>query len=171
MMILADVSSGRSETASASLFDALTADLAKLPDGSKAARVDAFLADVKSQGGNPLEDAGDRLSTDPAAWVLHPGEAWHGFDDADGAHLEDDYCMLDPIKVTVIMPGVNDDGSLARWGIPAAVVVKFLDTRGIVNEKSGDYSILFIIAAGVYLISLLINVLLAPGLKRVELVL
>jgi antibiotic biosynthesis monooxygenase (ABM) superfamily enzyme len=33
----------------------------------------------------------------------------------------------------------------------------------------GDYSILFIIAASVYLVSLLINVLLAPGLKRVDL--
>jgi arginine decarboxylase len=34
------------------------------------------------------------------------------------------------------------------WGIPAAVVVKFLDTRGIVNEKSGDYIILFLFSMG-----------------------
>ena len=51
----------QAKTAPASLFDALSADLAKLPDGSKAARVDAFLADVKSQGGTPLEGTGDRL--------------------------------------------------------------------------------------------------------------
>ena len=57
--------------------------------------------------------------------------------------------MLDPIKVTVLMPGVNDDGSLADWGIPAALVVKFLDTRGIINEKSGDYSILFLFSMGI----------------------
>jgi len=57
--------------------------------------------------------------------------------------------MLDPIKVTVLMPGVNDDGTLARWGIPSAVVVKFLDTRGIINEKSGDYSILFLFSMGI----------------------
>ena len=56
--------------------------------------------------------------------------------------------MLDPIKVTVVMPGVNDNGSLDAWGIPAAVVVKFLDTRGIVNEKSGDYIILFLFSMG-----------------------
>jgi len=48
-------------TANASLFDSLLADLAKLPDPSKAARVAAFLTDVETQGGTPLEGAGDRL--------------------------------------------------------------------------------------------------------------
>jgi MFS transporter, ACS family, hexuronate transporter len=38
----------------------------------------------------------------------------------------------------------------------------------ILQLTHGNYSILFIIAASVYLISLVINVLLAPGLKRVE---
>ncbi|WP_321504479.1 Orn/Lys/Arg decarboxylase N-terminal domain-containing protein [uncultured Methanoregula sp.] len=86
----------------------------------------------------------DTLRGNPSCWVLHPGDAWHGF-----TGLPDDYCMLDPIKVTVLMPGVNPDGSLAGWGIPAAVVVKFLDTRGIINEKSGDYSILFLFSMGI----------------------
>jgi ACS family hexuronate transporter-like MFS transporter len=39
---------------------------------------------------------------------------------------------------------------------------------GHVLQMSGSYSLLFIIAASVYLLSLLINVLLAPGLKRVD---
>lgn len=86
----------------------------------------------------------DLLRDNPSCWVLHPRERWHGF-----SGLPDNYCMLDPIKVTVLMPGVNDDGSLAGWGIPAAVVVKFLDTRGIVNEKSGDYCILFLFSMGI----------------------
>ena len=86
----------------------------------------------------------ETLRSTPSCWVLHPGEKWHGFDS-----LPDNYCMLDPIKVTVLTPGVNDDGTLAPWGIPAAVVVKFLDTRGIINEKSGDYSILFLFSMGI----------------------
>jgi lysine decarboxylase/arginine decarboxylase len=86
----------------------------------------------------------ETLRDDPACWVLHPGEKWHGF-----TGLPDNWCMLDPIKVTVLTPGVNDNGSLAAWGIPAAVVVKFLDTRGIINEKSGDYSILFLFSMGI----------------------
>jgi lysine decarboxylase/arginine decarboxylase len=57
--------------------------------------------------------------------------------------------MLDPIKVTVTTPGVRDDGSLDTWGIPAPVVVRFLGTRGIVNEKSGDYCILFLFSMGI----------------------
>jgi len=93
----------------------------------------------------PFADASiETLRDNPSSWVLHPGEKWHGF-----TGLPDDYCMLDPIKVTVTMPGVQDDGSLEKWGIPAAVVVRFLDTRGIVNEKSGDYSILFLFSMGI----------------------
>ena len=86
----------------------------------------------------------ERLCTDPNCWVLHPGETWHGFEG-----LPDGYCMLDPIKVTVVTPGVNEDGSLADWGIPAPIVVKFLDTKGTINEKSGDYIILFLFSMGV----------------------
>ena len=57
--------------------------------------------------------------------------------------------MLDPIKVTVLTPGVRPDGSPEEWGIPASIVVKFLETRGIVNEKSGDYTILFLFSMGI----------------------
>jgi lysine decarboxylase/arginine decarboxylase len=105
---------------------------------------DTFV-DPKTQKKMPFQDAPlDLLRDTPSAWMLHPGEKWHGF-----TGLPDNYCMLDPIKVTVLMPGVNDDGSLADWGIPAAIVVKFLDTRGIVNEKSGDYCILFLFSMGI----------------------
>jgi len=56
--------------------------------------------------------------------------------------------MLDPIKVTGITPGVNEQGTLDDWGIPAPVVVRFLESRGIVNEKSGNYTILFLFSMG-----------------------
>ena len=103
------------------------------------------ITDPKTKKNVPFADASiETLRDNPSCWVLHPGEKWHGF-----AGLPDDYCMLDPIKVTVTMPGVRDDGTLDAWGVPAAVVVKFLDTRGIVNEKSGDYNILFLFSMGI----------------------
>jgi arginine/lysine/ornithine decarboxylase len=95
--------------------------------------------------GVPFHDADpDALETDPSAWVLHPGEVWHGFND-----LEDDFCMLDPIKVSVVTPGVRDEGGLKENGIPAPVVTSYLDRHGIVVEKTGDFTILFLFSIGV----------------------
>ena len=61
-------------------------------------------------------------------------------------------------------------GSVTGIGTMAGAVGGFLFAKfaGHVLEISGSYSILFIIAASVYLVSLVINVLLAPGLKKVE---
>lgn len=84
----------------------------------------------------------DRLISDPDCWLLHPDDEWHGF-----KGLEDGYCLLDPIKVTILTPGGNVDGSIC--GIPAAIVTKFLDKRGIQVEKTGDYSLLFLFSIGV----------------------
>jgi arginine decarboxylase len=90
-------------------------------------------------------DASDELLiTHPACWVLHPGDAWHGFKD-----LEDDYCMLDPIKVSVVTPGVADDGSFEKMGIPAALVTAYIDERGIEVEKTTDFTILLLFSIGV----------------------
>ena len=103
-----------------------------------------MVTDPKARKKIPFADASlEVLRDNPYSWVLHHGENWHGFPD-----LPDNYCMLDPVKVTVIMPGVNESGMLDPWGIPAPVVVKFLDSRGIVNEKSGDYTILFLFSMG-----------------------
>jgi lysine decarboxylase/arginine decarboxylase len=91
-----------------------------------------------------FESAGpDLLVSEPSCWVLHPGDAWHGFD------LEDDYCMLDPIKVSVITPGVNPDGSIAESGFPATLLTAYLDARGIVVEKTSDYATLFLFSLGI----------------------
>lgn len=92
-----------------------------------------------------FEDApSDLLATEPSCWVLHPGEAWHGFQG-----LGDDECLLDPIKVSVVTPGVNADGSLAARGIPAAVLTAYLDNRGIEVEKTTDFTILLLFSIGV----------------------
>ena len=84
------------------------------------------------------------LTTDPQCWVLHPGETWHGFSD-----LEDDYCMLDPIKVSIVTPGVADKGGLDKRGIPASLVTKYLSTRGVEVEKTTDFTILVLFSIGI----------------------
>src|SRR3954466_1163499 len=92
-----------------------------------------------------FEDASpEQLATDPECWVLHPGETWHGFGD-----LEDGYCMLDPIKVSVVTPGVRDDGGLAERGIPATLVTAYLHQRGVEVEKTTDFTILFLFSIGI----------------------
>jgi arginine decarboxylase len=84
------------------------------------------------------------LATDPECWVLHPGEVWHGFGD-----LEDGYCMLDPIKVSVLTPGVVDAGGLDQRGIPASLVTAYLHYRGVEVEKTTDFTILFLFSIGI----------------------
>ena len=84
------------------------------------------------------------LKTDPNCWVLHPNEIWHGFGD-----IEDGYCMLDPIKVSVLAPGMGDDGNLLDFGIPACVLSAYLSEQGIVVEKTTDFTILFLFSIGI----------------------
>jgi arginine/lysine/ornithine decarboxylase len=84
------------------------------------------------------------LATNPDAWVLHPGESWHGFGD-----IEDGYCMLDPIKVSVVTPGVAGTGGLDASGIPATLVTAYLHHRGIEVEKTTDFTMLFLFSIGV----------------------
>jgi arginine/lysine/ornithine decarboxylase len=84
------------------------------------------------------------LAREPGAWVLHPGETWHGFGD-----LEDGYCMLDPIKVSVVTPGVADSGGLDGWGVPATLVTAYLHRRGVEVEKTTDFTILFLFSIGI----------------------
>ena len=84
------------------------------------------------------------LGREPRCWTLAPGADWHGFND-----LADGYCMLDPIKVTLLTPGIDSRGTMATWGIPAELVSRFLGTRGIVVEKTGDYTLLFLFSIGI----------------------
>jgi arginine decarboxylase len=76
--------------------------------------------------------------------VLQPGDTWHGF-----KGLEDGYCMLDPIKVSVVTPGVAVDGSFEKFGIPATLVTAYLDQRGVEVEKTTDFTILFLFSIGI----------------------
>ena len=78
------------------------------------------------------------------AWMLKPGERWHGF-----GQLADGFNMLDPIKATVITPGLDVDGDFADWGIPAAIVTKYLAEHGVIVEKCGLYSFFIMFTIGI----------------------
>jgi arginine decarboxylase len=93
-----------------------------------------------------FEEAPDELlATHPNCWTLKPGEDWHGFQDAD---IADEYCMLDPTKVTILMPGINAQGLVAEWGIPAAILTEFLDSRRVEIARTGDYTVLVLFSVG-----------------------
>lgn len=77
-------------------------------------------------------------------WNLKPNEKWHGF-----KNIDEDHMFLDPIKITLLTPGMNEDGELDASGIPASLVAKFLDQHGIVVEKTGPYSLLFLFSIGI----------------------
>lgn len=77
-------------------------------------------------------------------WMLRAEERWHGF----GA-LAADFNMLDPIKATIITPGLDVDGSFDETGIPASVLTKYLSENGIVVEKTGLYSFFIMFTIGI----------------------
>jgi arginine decarboxylase len=84
------------------------------------------------------------LATEASCWMLKPGADWHGFGD-----IEDGYCMLDPIKVSIVTPGMSRAGSLMPVGIPATVLTAYLERRGIVVEKTTDFTILLLFSIGI----------------------
>ena len=59
------------------------------------------------------------------------------------------HVLVDPIKVTILTPGLAADGTMQEHGIPAAVVTKFLSSRRIEIEKTGLYSFLVLFSMGI----------------------
>jgi arginine decarboxylase len=62
--------------------------------------------------------------------------------------MTDGFCLLDPIKVTITMPGMDVTGTFAQRGIPAQIVTMFLDEQRIEIEKTGDYILLVLFSIG-----------------------
>jgi arginine/lysine/ornithine decarboxylase len=91
----------------------------------------------------PERLAADGIGTS-ADWMLKSNAKWHGFGD-----LADGFNLLDPIKCTVITPGLDMSGKFAKTGIPAAIVTKFLVEHGIVVEKTGLYSFFIMFTIGI----------------------
>jgi arginine decarboxylase len=77
-------------------------------------------------------------------WMLKSSDKWHGF-----GSLQPGFNMLDPIKATVITPGLDIDGNFDDGGIPAAVVTKYLAEHGVVVEKTSLYSFFIMFTIGI----------------------
>nr|WP_295080059.1 arginine/lysine/ornithine decarboxylase [uncultured Roseateles sp.] len=90
----------------------------------------------------------DKLTEDgfgePADWMLKANEKWHGF-----GKIAPGFNMLDPIKSTIITPGLDMSGKFAETGIPASIVTKFLAEHGVVVEKTGLYSFFILFTIGI----------------------
>jgi arginine decarboxylase len=77
-------------------------------------------------------------------WMLKTSDKWHGF-----GKLVSGFNMLDPIKATIITPGLNLNGNFDETGIPAAMVTKYLSEHGVIVEKCGLYSFFIMFTIGI----------------------
>ncbi len=79
------------------------------------------------------------------AWMLKANDAWHDF-----GNLAEGFNMLDPIKATIITPGLDIKGTFSeKFGIPAAIVTKYLAEHGVIVEKTGLYSFFIMFTIGI----------------------
>ena len=77
-------------------------------------------------------------------WFLKPTDEWHGF-----GKIEAGFNMLDPIKATIVTPGLDINGKFSEQGIPASLVTKYLAEHGVVVEKTGLYSFFVMFTIGI----------------------
>ena len=77
-------------------------------------------------------------------WMVCAEDSWHGFE-----RMTDRFNMLDPIKATLITPGLNLNGDFDETGIPASIVTKYLAEHGVVVEKTGLYSFFIMFTIGI----------------------
>jgi arginine decarboxylase len=77
-------------------------------------------------------------------WMLNAGEEWHDF-----GNLAENFNMLDPIKATIVTPGLNLAGDFDLSGIPASIVTKYLAEHGVIVEKTGLYSFFIMFTIGI----------------------
>ena len=92
-------------------------------------------------GPDHMVDEGIGRSSD---WVLKAGDKWHGF-----GQMTEGFNLLDPIKCTIVTPGLDVAGTFATTGIPASIVTKFLAEHGVVVEKTGLYSFFIMFTIGI----------------------
>ena len=57
--------------------------------------------------------------------------------------------MLDPIKVSILSPGMGDDGNILNSGVPAALVSNYIYNSGIVPTRTTDFQLMFLFSIGI----------------------
>jgi len=114
-------------------------------------KVDAEYGDdwwFKVWGPDALAEEGIGMADD---WIIKAesranknGANWHGF-----GKMAAGFNMLDPIKATLVTPGLDLNGKFSKTGIPASIVTKFLAEHGVVVEKTGLYSFFIMFTIGI----------------------
>jgi len=95
----------------------------------------------KVWGPDHLSDSGIGVQDD---WILHKNDTWHNF-----GNLAEGFNMLDPIKATVVTPGIDIEGNFGAEGVPASIVTKYLAEHGVIVEKTGLYSFFIMFTIGI----------------------
>ncbi|MQS51999.1 putative ornithine decarboxylase [Companilactobacillus mishanensis] len=86
----------------------------------------------------------EELATNPDLWYLKPTDKWHGF-----KKVADGQVMLDPLKLTVITPGIDiENDEYEDRGIPGPVVAEYLTEQRIIRAKDDLNSLLFLLVPG-----------------------
>lgn len=74
----------------------------------------------------------ETIASERRFWEIRPGEDWHGF-----RRIGKEQCLLDPCKVLLL-----------TGPVPGPAASRYLQERGIVPEKSGLSSVLFLMEPG-----------------------
>jgi arginine decarboxylase len=91
----------------------------------------------------PEEFSADGIG-DRDDWMINGKDDWHGF-----GKIESGFNMLDPIKATIVTPGLSLEGKFSETGIPASIVTKYLAEHGVIVEKAGLYSFFIMFTIGI----------------------
>lgn len=87
---------------------------------------------------------GDYENPNSQNWTLNQSDNWHGFEG-----IETDFNLLDPLKITIITPGLELNGEFSEHGMPASIAAKYLAEHGVIVEKVSLYSFLLLFTIGV----------------------
>lgn len=86
----------------------------------------------------------DELATNSKYWQFEPEDNWHGFKE-----MAKGQAMIDPLKITVITPGIDvKNAAYQENGIPGPVVAEFLMEKRIIRAKDDLNSLLFLLTPG-----------------------